>query len=128
MNNFWFSIPSIAYFICYLENNSEGKFLLKLEILCLFFNKCCQVKICKGSENWSFHTVYVFVTYKILDLATLHWKVNIELLAAPIEICLHSYFLENRWNSTQFRFSEEATKFDEISKLICCFFRENQIN
>ena len=35
---------TLAHFICFLENNCVGKFLLKPEILCLLFKQCCQIQ------------------------------------------------------------------------------------
>ena len=58
-------VKTLAYFICSLENFQKfvcKYFLLKLEVVCLLFMK---VGI-----------------YKILNLETLSWKVNIELLAS----------------------------------------------
>ena len=35
---------TLAHFICFLENNGVGQFLLKPEILCLLFKQCCQIQ------------------------------------------------------------------------------------
>ena len=63
MNNFRFSIPSIAYFICYLENNSEGKFLLKLEILVYFSRSVARSKFVKDQKIGHFiQFMYLLLT------------------------------------------------------------------
>ena len=63
MNNFRFSIPSIAYFICYLENNSEGKFLLKLEILVYFSRSVARSKFVKDQKIGHFIQLYMYLLF-----------------------------------------------------------------
>lgn len=80
---------SLAHFICSLKNYYVDTFLLKPEILSLLLKQFGQIQNF-ATKTWSLQTIY-FGSGKSA------WKVNKDFLAS-IEICLHRYFLESRWN------------------------------
>ena len=72
---------------------------MKPESLYLLFKQSCQVK--NFAKNQNICTFRQFIScLQNFGSGKTAWKVNKECLTS-IEICLHSYLLESRWNHSQ---------------------------